>query len=507
MVFTGYFVLVLFIYQSYSDQLRDVQEVTEETELQSQKMLLNSEMMELARARTRLTSKIIDTDDVFEKDKLNMQLESYAGRFAMYRSELLKFEMSPQEQAILDTHPPVISVILPAQRQAVSLAMSGDQTQVTLSRKLLYETVLPGQTRLIDSFARLISIEQQTITDLTLQASSSMQSINRRMSQLITTTLALIVIISVIVISRVRTIQRNLIDHRSNLESKVKQRTEELTDLNHTLEESLKEIQDTQERLIESEKLSAVGTLVAGVAHEVNTPIGISITANSQVSEDLETLSQEFATGQMTKSDLQNYIDKTRKSSRILSSNLDRAAELIGSFKQVSADQNMDEVRSFDLCDYLNDIIVSVEPQLKRTPHKIRVHCDKGIIIQSVPGVYSQIITNLIMNSLLHGFDEEYLNLHGKDARGRINIIASLNDDKSRLVIDYHDSGKGMMDEQAKQIFQPFFTTKRDAGGTGLGMFIVYNLVTQKLNGEINCFSQPGEGLQVVIEIPMDKLT
>ncbi len=504
-VFIAYFCLVLFTYQSYRKQLHELNEIITASEIESHKMLLNSELMELARKRTRLTSEIIDTTDVFIQDELNIQLEIHAGQFAERRAALLQLDVNKEEKAELDSHTDIIKSILPAQRRAVELAMSDEPQNIAESSDILYQIVLPGQSQLIDSFSRLISIEKKTITDLKNKASQSMHTINERMSLLVYITLSLIVVLSIIVIVRIRSIQSNLLEHQQNLEQNVKKRTQELSNSNIALEESLNEIRQTQERLIESEKLSALGTLVAGVAHEVNTPIGISMTANSNITEQIDNIKTSLENNAIKKSELESFLRDSAKSSKILDTNLKRAADLISSFKQVSADQNMDNAREFNLCEYLNNIVTSIEPQLKRTPHKVRVHCSDSITIHSIPGAFSQILTNLIMNSLTHGYDELYREQQGEDSSGQINIIASIEEDTGKLIIDYHDTGRGMTEEQLKHIFEPFYTTRRESGGTGLGMFVVYNLVVQKLGGDINCYSEPGEGLHAVIELPAKK--
>ncbi|MBW1899261.1 MAG: HAMP domain-containing histidine kinase, partial [Deltaproteobacteria bacterium] len=181
------------------------------------------------------------------------------------------------------------------------------------------------------------------------------------------------------------------------------------------------------------------------------------------------------------------------ESSSIIHKNLNRAADLIKSFKQVAVDQSGEVKRKFKLKRYTDELFISLRPKLKKTPHKIRFNCPEDLEIDSYPGIYSQIITNFILNSLNHGFEE------GEE--GLITI--DIKKDGGELLVEYSDNGKGMEEETFKKIFDPFFTTSRGLGGTGLGMHIVYNLVTLTLGGKIKCFSLPGEGTTFLIRIPV----
>lgn len=249
-----------------------------------------------------------------------------------------------------------------------------------------------------------------------------------------------------------------------------------------------------QSELLRHEKLSALGGLVAGVAHEINTPVGIGITAASHLAERTREFNAKFAAGQMKRSDLEAYLALVEESTDSLSTNLTRAAGLVRSFKQVAVDQSSDQARRFNVCGYIGEILDSLRPKLKRTPHTVAVDCPGELIVQSHPGALSQIIANLVINSLQHGFADEI--------PGRMEI--SIRRADRSLTIVYRDDGKGMPNELAKRIFDPFFTTRRNEGGSGLGMHIVYNLVTQKLGGRISCITAPGKGIIFTMVIPMD---
>jgi PAS domain S-box-containing protein len=260
------------------------------------------------------------------------------------------------------------------------------------------------------------------------------------------------------------------------------------------LQESLETLKKTQNQLIQSEKMASLGGLVAGVAHEINTPLGISVTASSFLERKTKEIKELFDLNRLKRSDFKKFIEIGMESASSILANLNRAAELIQSFKQVAVDQTVEEKRVFGLKHYIDEVFISLRPRYKRTLHQISVNCPENIELNSYPGVFMQVLTNLVMNSLLHGFD--------KIEQGQISI--EITDNIQTVTIEYRDNGKGMTDEQLAKIYDPFFTTRRGQGGTGLGMHIVYNLVTQSLSGEIECHSRLGEYTVFTITIPKD---
>jgi len=261
-----------------------------------------------------------------------------------------------------------------------------------------------------------------------------------------------------------------------------------------SLEESLEKLHRTQKEMIHSAKMAALGDLVAGVAHEVNTPIGVCVTAASFLSERTRTIRDLYQKGEMKRSDLEKYLTLADESSVSILTNLERAAELVQSFKKVAADQSSEEKRIFELKNYIEQILVSLRPQFKRTPHKVHMDCPEGLFMDSYPGAIMQILTNLIMNSLIHGFAD--------GLPGEIFIHVDTAGDE--IVMSYRDTGQGMNKEQKDRIYDPFYTTKRGSGGTGLGMNIVYNLVTQTLKGSILLETSPGQGAVFLLTLPRD---
>ncbi len=276
------------------------------------------------------------------------------------------------------------------------------------------------------------------------------------------------------------------------LEKDVKDRTYELEQKNRSLEMTIVELNETKNQLIESEKMAQLGSLVAGVAHEINTPVGVGVTASTHLLDECKDFKKLYENQSMKKSDLENFIANTLESSEIIYTNLNRASRLINSFKQIAVDQSNDSLREFDLKIYLQEIISSLNPEIKKKKIKITSKCPDDFIVSSYPGEFAQIITNFITNSLMHGFD--------KDDEGEIDI--DIERDGEFISLVYRDSGKGIPQEHIDKIFNPFFTTKRGQGGSGLGLHLIYNLITQKFKGTISCKSEIGKGVEFRVRIP-----
>jgi signal transduction histidine kinase len=267
----------------------------------------------------------------------------------------------------------------------------------------------------------------------------------------------------------------------------------ELNQTNATLNRSLSDLKETQGQLVQSEKMAALGTLVAGVAHEINTPLSVAITATSLLVDKTLTHENIYESGKMTRSNLKKYMAVATKSATMILNNLNRAAGLVKSFKLVSVDQTTNDLRRFNVKTYVDDLLFSLRPRFKQAGHTVELNCPEHLEIESYPGVFSQIITNLLMNSLIHGFED-------MDAG---HMALSFFTEEDYLVLSYSDNGKGMDMKILDKMFDPFFTTKRSHGGTGLGMHILYNLVTQSLKGKIECTSTPSKGIILLIRVPL----
>lgn len=251
------------------------------------------------------------------------------------------------------------------------------------------------------------------------------------------------------------------------------------------------EEQRLKEELIQKEKMASLGGLVAGVAHEINTPLGVCVTGISNLLNEYEKFLQSVNSQSVTERQFHEFLEDVGETCGIVRSNVERAAKLISSFKQIAVDQSSETDREINVADYLEEIINSLNPLIKKTQHKINVDCTPNLIFNTKPGALSQLFTNLITNSIIHGFENM--------PTGIIEIkVTQYN---KGLNFKYNDNGKGMSEDHVNKYFEPFFTTKRNTGGSGLGGHIIFNIVSS-LNGTIKVSSKLGEGLEVNFAIP-----
>jgi signal transduction histidine kinase len=250
-----------------------------------------------------------------------------------------------------------------------------------------------------------------------------------------------------------------------------------------------------QQRLDQDEKMAALGNLVAGVAHEINTPLGIGVTTSTYMQKINAECRRALVEGKFTKQELLDYMSNMNESLELLQFNLERGSKIIQSFKKIAVDQTTESQEEFDLQQYIEGIVTSLIHEYKNSGHHIEIECEEELIIKSYPGVFAQILTNFIMNSLEHAFKNK--------ENGKINISARRQD--KFLILKYEDDGCGINEEQKAHLFTPFFTTNKEMGGSGLGLSIVYNLVTQKLNGKIEVFSVENNGISFTITIPLQE--
>jgi signal transduction histidine kinase len=282
-----------------------------------------------------------------------------------------------------------------------------------------------------------------------------------------------------------------------SLEEKVNQRTLALKDANAELIQTLEKLHQFQRQMVQNEKMASLGDMVAGVAHEVNTPIGLGVTASTMMLDRLVDLRKAFEDKTLKASALSKFIAESEENLNIIYRNLNRAAELISSFKQVAVDQTSENNRIFSFSKLMDEILMSMRPKLKRVQHEIKIHCTDDLYIESKAGPINQIMINLIMNSIIHGF--EFIE------KGIIDIDIVMLDDK-KICLTFKDNGKGIPEQLRKRIFDPFVTTKRGQGGSGLGMHLVYNLVTQALNGSISVQSENNRGVEFKIIFPVKRI-
>lgn len=279
------------------------------------------------------------------------------------------------------------------------------------------------------------------------------------------------------------------------LEQRIKERTAELLNTNIELTHSLKKLKNAQEQLIRTERLASLGSMIAGIAHEINTPIGACITASSYLKEQVSRYQNLYNNGTLTRSDFEALLDAASESSTIVEDNLIRSSDLVLKLKQLAVDQSSEAYRQINIKSYIEELLTSLRLYFKGCTHVIQFKCPHDIEIKSQPSTLTLIIDNLIENSMRHGFK-------GIES-GVINIEISRK--KKHILLHYSDNGVGIPAQYLKQIFDPFFTTQRGKGDSGLGMNIVYNLVKNKLAGNISVTSEALKGVDFHIKFPVSQ--
>jgi signal transduction histidine kinase len=269
-------------------------------------------------------------------------------------------------------------------------------------------------------------------------------------------------------------------------------------EINSLLKKAIEQRAEVQDQRLEMERMATLGTMMSSLTHEISTPIGVSVTAASFLSEIQQNCFKKLQDEQLKHSELINYLKESAEASQIIERNILRANELIKTFKRLSVDQHSQDIRTFGLCDYVYEVLLSLKPRLKHTPHKICVDIPADLTINSNPGAMSQLLINLIMNSALHAFP--------LGTEGRITIKAKVEYDSEsnkKLVFIYQDNGIGMAEQTIENIYKPFFTLARETESCGLGMHICNNIVMKVLRGTIDCRSELGKGVEFTIAFPV----
>jgi len=299
-----------------------------------------------------------------------------------------------------------------------------------------------------------------------------------------------LVIYSLNDITEKRQMENDLREFNAELEERIRKRTQSLTQANLDLQKAFTDLRLMQDHLVQSEKLASLGALVAGIAHELNTPIGNGLMAISTLEQRAKTFRGQVGQG-LRRSDLEAFMGQVETAGMIATRNLERAAELISSFKRVAVDQTSVQRREFELAEFVHEILLTLQPMIKRSPAQVEVQIPP-LVIDGYPGPLGQVVSNLVQNSLVHAF--------GDRTQGLISISAQAEADQIRLTLG--DDGCGIPDELVRRVFDPFFTTRLGKGGSGLGLHIVHNIVTGMLGGHIELQQRPGGGARFVITFP-----
>ncbi|MCF6435418.1 MULTISPECIES: ATP-binding protein [Pseudoalteromonas] len=281
-----------------------------------------------------------------------------------------------------------------------------------------------------------------------------------------------------------------------SLEEKVNQRTIALREANQELLNTLERMHQYQNQIVENEKMASLGQMVAGVAHEVNTPIGLGVTGSTLLRDKLADIKSAFEQKNLTSKQLERFINDGIENLDLIYRNLNRAADLISSFKRVAVSQDLELSSDVNVAILLGNIIKAMKPDLVAKNPTINIDCQEDLVISSKAGPLQQIFEQLISNSLLHGFSS---------AEGNV-IDIKIAKDHNQLTVEYSDNGCGVSSSIKKRIFDPFVTTRRGEGGSGLGMHLVYNLITQALHGNISLDESTKTGARFILTLPLGEV-
>lgn len=440
--------------------------------------------------------KMVASNDLFEQEELRTRYGYLASDFIVLRDQLRGQNLTPLQLDAVASLLRTIREVSANQDYALKLLqMHGDQEML---RPIIHQAVA-DQYQLTTSYNHLLEIIQRNASAVQYNMSIQNRSVVFTATVVAGISFPLILIGTLSLLLRMHQTTRALAEANSTLEqsavqleSKVRERTLELEQTNCELQQTILDRRTAQEQLIQAEKMASLGNLVAGISHEINTPVGVGLTAVTSLAEEVVKMQQLFATNGLRKSDFQHFIDHAAQACAILEGNLSRASDLIRSFKQVAVDQGSEEWRTIHLHAYFEEILLSLRPKLKRRPIEVHNEADPDLLIFTHPGAIYQIVSNLILNSLTHAFHEEQ--------SGTITLRAV--EQGGQIGIDYTDNGSGIPAPNLAHIFDPFFTTRRGSGGSGLGLNIVYNLVTNSLKGTIEVQSQPNQFTTFQIKIP-----
>lgn len=446
------------------------------------KVELVTTMRSISRDRALALHRLTLTGDAFEADEEIQTFSRLASEFIDLRERLNRLLVDAHEKQILQDALTEVRKAVDVQQEVIDLVVSGN---IDAANRLLLKAAIPAQNQVIGVFNELIELQRQASTEAVSEAQESYRSAWRLMVGFGIIALVIGMIIMAIVLRRAAEIN-------ALLEARVAERTQALQNANSTLEQTVQTLRDTQQQLVDSEKMASLGDMVAGVAHEINTPIGIGVTSASTLEEELKALKGKLESGTMTRSDLQNFMAHGQQACDILLRNMQRAANLIGAFKQVAVDQSSSDWRTIDLKEYVEEILTSIRPKFKRSGATVENACPADMLLHTNPGAIYQIVSNLIINAVIHAFE---------NGAGHIRISARRIDEQN-LLLECADDGKGIPAEHLGRIFDPFFTTRRGQGGSGLGLSIVYNLVTTTLHGRIKAESAPGKGTVFQVTLP-----
>jgi signal transduction histidine kinase len=450
-----------------------------------------SRLRNVARERSVLLFEIIEMDDFFDRDEMLQVFHAKAREFIRVRDEIRNAFFTNQQKKIFDEALIFVRESSSAQNKAADYITN---EKLGMARKVLVDNVVSSQRELQAKYDKLLEVLKN---DVSLEFKKLDESTIK--TQYFNTALTIISILPILLIAyfiskKIEKSEFDLKELNATLESKVKKRTADLNKANHFLEENIASLNDAQKHLVESEKLASLGSLVAGISHEINTPLGIGVTISSVLKSNIDELETKFETGKMKKSDMIGFIQSSNEGIDLLERNMKRAANLINDFKQVAVDQTSLQRRKYNLKKVVIEITETLHPQFKKTPHKVLIDIPDNIEMEGYPGPLGQVITNVALNALIHAFDE--------NMEGIVKFTAHRNEEE--IVLEVSDNGKGIPKENIQKVFKPFFTTRQGKGGSGIGMHIVQSVITEKLGGKIEVNSEVNKGTTLTFTLPPD---
>lgn len=446
----------------------------------------------LARERSLLIYHMLISRDPFVVDEDVQVAAKLAGEFIRIRDEFRELSTSPYEKQRFEEMLKVVALSSALHQKIMDLLQAGRFDQ---ANRVLQDESLAVQSQLLTFYDRILD-EQRGFTQQEVTAARE----EYRQSFILMLGLSALTVVSAVLIAlftirRTSEAEKYLRDMNKELEDRVARRTHDVMQANLDLQKTIQSLNDARGQLVQSEKMASLGGMVAGISHEINTPLGISVTASSSLLEETRRLRTLFEGGSMKRSDFSRFMDHALQAHEILAANLARAVELIRSFKQIAVDQSTAEWRTVNFRQYLDEILLSLQPEYKRRPVQVINEADEELVCACQPGALSQIVSNLVLNALLHAFDAQQA--------GVIRLAARRVGDE--IEVRCEDNGKGIDPAHIDHVFEPFFTTRRGQGGTGLGLNIVYNLVTSQLKGRISVASTLGQGTVFTIRVPVHR--
>lgn len=449
-------------------------------------------MRNIARERSLTLYQVAIERDLFNTDEGIIRMSVLAGQFLGLRDQMRGMDISAQEKQDLDAIMNIVLFSVDQQNEVIALLLEEDYEA---ANQILKTRAIPAQETLLRAYDDWVDEERLISRNEAEAMARSYQYAVISMLVLGGSLIILGTLISIYIVRKHALIEGQLHELNTELEYRVDERTLELSQTNDSLKQTLSTLNQTQGQLIQSEKMASLGSLVAGISHEVNTPIGIGMTAASHLEDETNKLIIAYEAGNMKRSSLEKFMEHAIESSEIIVKNLKRASELIRSFKRVAVDQTSEDWHDINLYEYINDVITSLRPRFKNTNILVENHCDQDIHFYTNPGAIYQIFSNLMINSIVHGYEQ--------GQPGLIDIHCEQESNSIRLF--YHDDGKGIPADDLNKVFDPFFTTRRGSGGSGLGLHLVYNLVNTSLKGDVQVLSEPGTGTKFTLILP--KLT